>query len=58
MEHVDLSRDGHEGKVPSGKEPYLTFDDRPIIAALVNAVKELKAENDVLKARLDALESK
>jgi hypothetical protein len=34
-----------------GEEQYLSFDDRPVIAALVNAVKELKAEIEVLKAR-------
>ena len=33
------------------KDGYLGFDDRPVIAALVNAIKELKAEIDVLKAR-------
>ena len=36
---------------------YLTLSDRPIIAALVNAVKELKAENDTLRARVSALEN-
>ena len=35
-----------------GKETYLSLDDRPIIAALVGAIKELKAELDALKARL------
>jgi hypothetical protein len=34
-----------------GEEQYLSFDDRPVIAALVNAVNELKAEIEVLKAR-------
>jgi hypothetical protein len=34
-----------------GDEKYLSLDDRPIIAALVNAIKELKAEIDALKAR-------
>jgi hypothetical protein len=33
------------------KDDYLGFEDRPVIAALVNAVKELKAEIEVLKAR-------
>ena len=32
-----------------GTETYLSLDDRPIVAALVNAVKELKAEIDKLK---------
>jgi hypothetical protein len=34
-----------------GKEQYLSFDDRPIIAALVNAIKELTARIAVLEAR-------
>ena len=38
------------------KTELLTMSDRPIIAALVNAVKELKAENDDLRARVSALE--
>ena len=38
------------------KAELLTLSDRPIIAALVNAVKELKAENDDLRARVSALE--
>ncbi len=40
------------------KSGYLTLSDRPIIAALVNAVKELKSENDDLKDRILALESR
>ena len=35
-----------------GTETYLSFDDRPIIAALVNAIKELKAEIEALKAKV------
>lgn len=45
---------GTRKRVPSGKAPYLTFDDRPIIAALVNAVKELNAKVDSLQAELKA----
>jgi hypothetical protein len=39
------------GTEPSkdGKEQYLTFDDRPIIAALCNAIKELAAQVEKLK---------
>ncbi|MBK8477791.1 MAG: tail fiber domain-containing protein [Opitutaceae bacterium] len=37
--------------------PMLTLSDRPIIAALVNAVKELKSRNDELAARIVAIES-
>ena len=39
---------------------YLTLSNRPIIAALVNAVKELKDENNELKikiAELDAMKA-
>lgn len=39
---------------PTEHNKYYGLYDRPLIAALVNAVKELKAENDGLKARLDA----
>ena len=40
------------------KAELLTLSDRPLIAALVNAVKELKAENDALSARIAKLEGK
>jgi hypothetical protein len=36
-------------KAVDGPEEYLGFDDRPIIAALVNAVKELAKEVELLK---------
>lgn len=34
---------------------YLTLSDRPIIAALVNAVKELKEQNEQLKKSLSQI---
>ena len=37
---------------------YLQVNNDPIIWAMVNSIKELKAENDQLKARVDALENK
>lgn len=37
---------------------FMTLSDRPILAALVNAVKELKAKNDELEARIAKLEAK
>lgn len=37
---------------------YLGVQDRPIVAALVKAVQELKAENDTLKTRIENLENK
>ena len=50
--------------VSKDKQGYLTLSDRPIIATLVNAVKELKsenketkAENTELKAELESLKS-
>ena len=51
--------DGHGKKIKhTNREAaeFLTLSDRPIIATLVNAVKELKAENDDLRARVSALE--
>jgi len=39
------------------KDGYLDFNIHSINVALVNAVKELKAENDRLKSRLDKIES-
>ena len=53
--------DGTGKKVKKSKREaseFLTLSDRPIIAALVNAVKELKAENDALSDRLSKLEGK
>jgi len=48
-----------EGKKSMKREAaeILTLSDRPLIAALVNAVKELKADNDALRARVSALEN-
>jgi len=50
--------------VKKDKKGHLTLSDRPIIATLVNAVKELKAENEAikidnseLKAELETLKS-
>ena len=37
------------------KDDKYTMSDRPIISALINAVKELKADNDVLRSRIDSL---
>jgi hypothetical protein len=41
----------------SEKDGRYTMSDRPIIAALINAVKELKADNDALRKRIEALEA-
>ena len=40
----------------TGEERYLSFEDRPVIAALVNAVKTLSKKNDSLEAWLLRLE--
>ncbi len=44
--------------VGQNKEGMLTLQDRTLIATLVNAIKELKAENDKLKKRIRTLEKK
>jgi hypothetical protein len=44
------------GAVSEDKDGYLSLDVNSINVALVNAIKELKAENDQLNARLDKLE--
>jgi hypothetical protein len=43
--------------VRQDNDGYLTLSDRPIIASLVNAVKELAAENRELKKRMRRLEA-
>jgi len=43
---------------PLGNDGLYGFYDRSITAALVKAVQELKSENDSLKSRIEALESK
>jgi hypothetical protein len=41
-----------------GDEKYLTLGDKPLIAALINAVKELAAKNSKLEERLARLEAR
>ena len=53
----EVEVDGNKTKKRE-KAELLTLSDRPLIAALVNAVKELKAENDALSARIAKLEGK
>jgi hypothetical protein len=61
-EYVGFSANNVQKAIPEaiqgteGEEKYLSFDDRPVIAALVNAVKTLSAKNDVLETRLARLE--
>jgi hypothetical protein len=43
---------------PLGNDGLYGFYDRSITAALVKAIQELKAENDSLKSRIEALEAK
>jgi hypothetical protein len=44
--------------VEENDKGYLMLNSDPIIWSMVNAIKELKAENDSLKQRLEALESR
>lgn len=44
--------------VTVGEDGYLNVNNDPIIWAMVNSIKELKAENDELRARIEALEAK
>ena len=44
--------------ISEAQDGYLDFNIHSINVALVNAVKELKAENDALKARLEKLEER
>ncbi len=44
--------------VSVGEDGYLDFNIHPINIAFVNAVKELKSENDALKSKVDKLESR
>lgn len=44
--------------VTVGEDGYLNVNNDPIIWAMVNSIKELKAENDALRARIEALETK
>lgn len=43
--------------VSKGADGYFQLDIHPVNMALINAVKELKAENNELKARLEAVEN-
>jgi hypothetical protein len=53
----DIQKVIPEAVTQSASNPeYLGFDDRPVIAALVNAVKELSAKNDDLEMRLANIE--
>lgn len=55
----ETDKDGKKNKKAKREDAeFLTLSDRPIIAALVNAVKELKADNDALRARIASLEAR
>lgn len=44
--------------VVEDSDGYLSVKQEPVFWAMVNAIKELKAENDDLRARLEAIEAK
>jgi hypothetical protein len=44
--------------VRENEQGYLMLDGDPILWAMLNSIKELKAENEELKRRIEALEGK
>jgi len=54
---ADQVKDIIPSAAPMGNDGYYGFYDRAVIAALTKAVQELKAKNDSLEARLEALEA-
>lgn len=60
-EHIGVAAQAMREVLPEAvvedADGYLAVKQEPVIWALVNAVKELKAENDTLKKRLEALEA-
>ena len=44
--------------VTEGPDGFKVLEYQALVAPLIEAVKELKAENDALKVRLDALEKR
>jgi hypothetical protein len=60
-EYVGLIAQDVQGVIPEAVQEntdgYLMVNNDPIIWAMVNAIKELKAENDSLRQRIEALET-
>ena len=61
--HVIINEEGEEEEVPLGItvdgsfiQNTKSFEERPLIYALINSVQELSAKNDELESRLAALE--
>ena len=61
-EYVGLVAQDVQGVIPEAVEEnsngYLMVNNDPIIWAMLNAIKELKGENELLRQRVDALESR
>ncbi len=53
---VEEDKNGNETIINQGRE-ILSFDPSSLDYIMINAIKELKAENDELKARIQALEN-
>lgn len=58
VDYNEIEKVGPDGKrtIMGEGEPVLQFDREAIYASYVNGFKELKAENDALKARIEAIE--
>ncbi len=59
--HVGVSAQALQAALPEAvtqrSDGYLGVSQEPVVWALVNAVKELQAENEALKARVESLEA-
>jgi len=60
--HIGFSAHDVQEVIPEAVEEdengYLIVDNDPILWTMLNAIKELKAQNDELRSRVEALEAK
>ncbi len=61
-EHIGFTAQAVRNVIPEAvtenSQGYLMLNNDPVLWAMLNAIKELKAENEALRYRLEALESK
>jgi len=60
--HIGFSAHDVQEVIPEAVEEdengYLIVDNDPILWTMLNAIKELKAQNDELRSRVEALEAR